>query len=90
MELINRLAGFFREKLPEQLDATQICALSGLTCVSDWIGSGSYFDMGNGDPVTPDLVHEAVAAAGLSPDVRGETLTLQQFAAVADALAERM
>ena len=33
---------------------------------------------------------EAVAAAGLSPDVRGETLTLQQFAAVADALAERM
>lgn len=63
-ELISRLSDFFQEKLPESLSATQICALSGLTCVSDWIGSGSYFDLGSGDPVTPDLVHDAVAAAG--------------------------
>lgn len=63
-ELINRLSDFFREKLPGSLNATQICALSGLTCVSDWIGSGSYFELGSDDTITQDLVNKAVAAAG--------------------------
>lgn len=33
---------------------------------------------------------EAVAACGLSPTVRGEALTLEQFAALADEIAKRM
>lgn len=63
-ELIKKLAAFFNEKLPDSLTAEQICALSGLTCVADWIGSGSCFDGADDGPVTRKLVQKAIAAAG--------------------------
>jgi|GEM_PF-121339 CRISPR-associated endonuclease/helicase Cas3 len=63
-ELIKRLAVFFSEKLPDTLSAEQICALSGLTCVADWIGSGSCFEDAGDGPVTRELVQKAIAVAG--------------------------
>jgi 16S rRNA (adenine1518-N6/adenine1519-N6)-dimethyltransferase len=41
---------------------------------------------GAGLEYTKEEVAEALAAAGLSPDVRGEALTLAEFAALTDAL----
>lgn len=38
------LSIYFDSDLRDNLTSTQISLLSGLTCVSDWIGSGYYFD----------------------------------------------
>lgn len=43
-----------------------------------------------GSQLGKEALGEAVAACGLSPTVRGEALTLEQFAALADALHQRI
>ncbi len=56
------LSSFFNAELSNSLTSTQISLLSGLTCVSDWIGSGSFFD--NHDYKNDKNLKKAILAAG--------------------------
>ena len=42
-----------------------------------------------GSRLTKDALRDAIAACGLPADVRGERLGIPEFAALADALAQR-
>ena len=42
-----------------------------------------------GSQLTKDALRDAIAACGLPADVRGERLGIPEFAALADALAQR-
>ena len=64
-KLILHLEQEFGGKWPENLTDAQIRAISGLTSVADWIGSGSLFD----NPQTPWLpnIDKALKQAGYLP-----------------------
>ena len=69
MNLLANLKDCFGCDWPVIRDENQANALSGLTCVADWIGSGSLFDgvLPDGQPdTTPwqNLISEAVDRAG--------------------------
>jgi len=59
---INSLKAFFKSEFPSTLSEAQIKVLSGLTCVSDWIGSGQCFD--NNVHYTEQDIKDAVRNAG--------------------------
>lgn len=62
-EEFSELCKYFNKNLEEELSEAQISLLSGLTCVSDWIGSGQIFDdpkIGN----DPNTIKRAVYEAG--------------------------
>ena len=56
------LCNFFEMNLDARLSPAQLSLLSGLTCVSDWIGSGSYFDDPSSD--VEKNIKESVLGAG--------------------------
>ena len=60
--LIEALETEFDCELPDELTETQIRLISGLTCVADWIGSGSLFNHPN-TPWEP-LINVALNHAG--------------------------
>lgn len=69
MNLLADLKTCFGCDWPAVCDENQANALSGLTCVADWIGSGSLFDgvLPDGQPDTKpwqNLISEAVDRAG--------------------------
>ena len=61
-EEIQKLEEYFKQDLTSSLNDTQIAILSGLTCISDWIGSGSDFD-NNKNHIAEDI-GRAVENAG--------------------------
>jgi CRISPR-associated endonuclease/helicase Cas3 len=66
-ELLEKLHAHFDVPWPAVKDTTQAAVLSGLTCVADWIGSGSAFDgLRHIEDATdlPDRVQAALSTAG--------------------------
>lgn len=64
-KLLNALEKEFDSTWIEELSESQVRAISGLTCVADWIGSGSVFDDPNVD--WHGLIDNAVSNAGYIP-----------------------
>lgn len=69
LDLLAELKNHFACNWPTLRDANQANVLSGLTCVADWIGSGSLFDgvLADGQPDTipwKERIGEAVDRAG--------------------------
>ncbi|MCP4648594.1 MAG: CRISPR-associated helicase Cas3' [PVC group bacterium] len=64
-ELVTELKNTFKNDWPEIQTSLQSDVLSGLTCVADWIGSGSLFD--NKEKLSDTIIAEAVDRAGFVP-----------------------
>lgn len=73
--LLQALSEEFDVSLPENLTDAQVRAISGLTSVSDWIGSGSLFD----DPAQPwqPSIDRAITLAGYVPFQLRQGLTFK-------------
>ncbi|AUI89001.1 CRISPR-associated helicase Cas3' (plasmid) [Vibrio azureus] len=63
--LLDALGDEFEVNIPENLTEAQVRAISGLTSVADWIGSGSWFD----NPASPWQINidKAITSAGYIP-----------------------
>lgn len=74
--LINALQAEFDTPFPAPLSTTQIIALSGLTTVAEWIGSGTMFDSSKNwqENITPALIQ-----AGYEPFKLKPTLTFKNI-----------
>lgn len=71
------LCKFFESCLECKLTSTQISLLSGLTCVSDWIGSGYFFD----NPIenSEGDISKAVESAGFNKFVVKKNLSFNDI-----------
>lgn len=63
--LLEALSEEFDVRLPQNLTETQVKAISGLTSVADWIGSGSLFD--NPEKPWQPKLDKAITSAGYVP-----------------------
>lgn len=75
--LLDALSNDLGVSLPKNLTEAQVRAISGLTSVADWIGSGSLFD--NPDFPLQSSVESAITNAGYVPFRSGKGWNLTTY-----------